>query len=270
MEIEMNLGLALALTSLLLVAGAAIWTNVTGRPLPSGVERGIAFAGTLLAGAALVSHPGAVGFVIAGIAFALGGFFSFLTFMSGLPAQQAAVAVGSNAPDFRSLDADGREFRLSELSGSRVLLKFFRGTWCPYCVADLRLWNEQRGELRALGLTLVAVSHDTVEDLQQFKRKHGWDVKLVADPALEIIRRYNLQNHNFTPKGGPFRDMAIPASILIDTDGKVLWMSQATDFRVRQRPAKVLAAVRAALHGRAKAGEESPRRGYSEIAQEEM
>jgi peroxiredoxin len=70
---------------------------------------------------------------------------------------------------------------------------------------------------------------------------------LVADPDLEIIRRYNLQNRNFTPKGGPFRDMAIPATILIDADGKVLWMSQADDFRVRSHPVNVLAGVRAAL-----------------------
>jgi peroxiredoxin len=244
---EMNIGLALAVTSLLLVAGAFAWTKTTGRPLPPQAERAVAFAGTLLGAAALVSHPGAMGYVFAGTGLLLGGFFSFLTFVSGLPAQQAAVAVGSKAPDFRSFDSDGREFRLSELSGSRVLLKFFRGTWCPYCVADLRLWNAQRGELRALGLKLVAVSHDSVAELRQFKSKHGWDMTLVADPDLEIIRRYNLQNRNFTPKGGPFRDMAIPATILIDADGKVLWMSQADDFRVRSHPVNVLAGVRAAL-----------------------
>jgi len=269
----MNLGLTLALTSLLLVAGAAIWTNISGRPLPPGMERGVALAGTFLAGAALVSHPGAIGYGIAGIAFVLGGFFSFLTFMSGLPEQQAAVGVGHTAPDFHSLDADGREFRLSGLSGSRVLLKFFRGTWCPYCVADLRLWNAYSGELRALGLKLVAVSHDSVEELQRFKRRHDWDMTLVADPTLEIISRYNLQNHNFTPKGGPFRDMAIPATILIDVDSRVLWMNQATDFRVRLHPEKVLVAVRAVLSpGMEKVVSQkgSSRTRYSNVVSEEI
>jgi len=244
----MNPGLTLAVASLLLMAGAVAWTNISGRPLPPTAERAVAFAGLLLSGVALLAHPGAIGYVVAGVAFAASGFFFFLTFMSGLPDQRAAVAVGSRAPDFRALDDDGREFRLSALAGSRVLLKFFRGTWCPYCAADLRLWSEQREALRELGLTLVAVSHDTVEDLRRFKRGRDWDVTFVADPELEIIRRYNLQNHNFTPKGGPFRDMAIPATVLIDTDGKVLWMSQATDFRVRLHPEKVLAEVRAALH----------------------
>ena len=265
----MNIGLAFAVTSLVLVASAFAWTKTSGRPLPPDAERGVAFAGTLLGAVALVSHPGAMGYVIAGIGLALGGFFSFLTFVSGLPDQQAAVAVGSRAPDFRAFDSDGGEFRLSELSGSRVLLKFFRGTWCPYCVADLYLWNAQRGELRALGLKLVAVSHDSVRELRQFKGRHGWDMTLVADPDLEIIRRYNLQNHNFTPKGGPFRDMAIPATILIDADGKVLWMSQASDFRVRPHPAKVLADVRAVL-GPSKPGLAPVRPAYSNVISEEI
>jgi len=243
----MNAGLALAVASPLLVAGAFAWTKMVQRPLPPPMERTVAFAGTLLAVAALLSHPGALGYVVASVGLLLGGFFSFLTFMSGLPDQRAAVAVGSKAPDFHSLDADGREFRLSGLEGSRVLLKFFRGTWCPYCVNDLRLWNERRAELRELALNLVAVSHDSVDELRRFKRGHDWDMTLVSDPDLAIIRRYNLQNRNFTPKGGPFRDMAIPAAILIDRDGKVLWMSQATDFRVRTQPAKVLADIRAAL-----------------------
>src|SRR6185503_1282425 len=199
-----NLGLILALASLFLVAGAFAWTKMTGRPLPPTMERAVAFAGTLLAVAAFLLHPGAVGYVVAGIGLLLGGFFSFLTFVSGLPDQRAAVAVGSKAPDFGSVDADGHEFRLSGFEGSRVLLKFFRGTWCPYCVADLRLWSERQKELRELGLKLVAVSHDSVEDLRRFRRGHDWEMTLVADPDLEIIRRYNLQNRNFTPKGGPF------------------------------------------------------------------
>lgn len=260
----MNTGIALALASLFLMTGAVAWTNISGRPLPPAAERWVAFSGLILSGSALLADPGAIGYAIAGVALAVSGFFFFLTFMSGLPAQRAAVAVGGRAPDFVSVDSDGREFRLSGLAGSRVLLKFFRGTWCPYCVADLRLWNAYRSELRALGLKLVAVSHDSVEELRQFRRKHGWDMTLVADPELEIIRRYNLQNRNFTPKGGPFRDMAIPTTVLIDADGRVLWMSQATDFRVRLHPEKVLAAVRDVL----RPGARAPRRSALPVPEE--
>ncbi len=243
----MNFGLLLALSSFSLILAAVAWTNGVHRPMPPGVERAIAFIGVATAAGAFAFDPGALGKAIAGIALAASAFLSLLTFASGLPRQRAALCVGRRAPDFHGRDADGNDFRLADLAGSRVVLKFFRGTWCPYCVADLRGWNDLGGELRALGLKLVAVSHDSVEELARFKRRHGYDITLVADPGLEIIRRYNLQNRNFTPKGGPFREMAIPATILIDADGTVLWMEQAADFRVRSHPARSLAAMRAAL-----------------------
>jgi peroxiredoxin len=242
----MNPGISLAFASLFLMIGTVVWTNVVG-PFPPRMERAVAFAGTALAGFALALDPGAIGYAIAGVALATAAFFFLLTFMSGLPAQRSAVSVGHPAPDFESRDAEGGAFRLADLRGSRVLLKFFRGAWCPYCVADLRAWNERREELRSLGLELVAVSHDSVDELRRLQRRHDLDMILVGDPGLAIIRRYNLQNRNFTPKRGPFRDMAIPATILVDADGKVLWMEQASDFRARARPDQVLAAVRAVL-----------------------
>lgn len=268
----MNIGMSLALFSLFLIVAATAWTNAAHRPLPPGAERGIAFAGVAAAAGAFAFEPGAFGDAVAGVALAASAFLSFLTFMSGLPAQRPAVSVGRQAPDFRARDSDGRDFRLADLAGSRVVLKFFRGTWCPYCVADLRGWNALGAELRALGLELVAVSHDSVEELARFKRRHGFDMALVADPELQIIRRYNLQNRNFTPKRGPFRDMAIPATILIDADRKVLWMEQATDFRVRSNPVKVLAAIRAALPAGtiAASPKDAPSRPRADFASEEL
>lgn len=102
----MSLGLALGPASVLPVAGAFGWTkNTTGRPLPPTVERSVAFAGTLLAAEALLLHPGAIGYVVAIL----------------------GLVVGAKAPEFGSRDAEGREFRLSGVSGSRALLKLFRG-----------------------------------------------------------------------------------------------------------------------------------------------
>jgi peroxiredoxin len=70
---------------------------------------------------------------------------------------------------------------------------------------------------------------------------------LVADPGLAIHRLYNVQQRNFTPRRGPFRDLAIPTTILIDRDGRVRWLEQAVDFRVRPQAAMVLAKITALL-----------------------
>jgi hypothetical protein len=66
-----------------------------------------------------------------------------------------------------------------------------------------------------------------------------------------VARLYNVQNRNFTPRRGPFRELVIPTSILIDAGGIVRWIDQASDFRQRAPAWAVLAEVQAVLSGRA-------------------
>ncbi|HEV2549386.1 MAG TPA: hypothetical protein VGU20_18860 [Stellaceae bacterium] len=56
-----------------------------------------------------------------------------------------------------------------------------------------------------------------------------------------------MQQRNFTPKRGPFRDLAIPTTLLLDEDGGVLWLEQTSDFRVRPQADALLAKARVLL-----------------------
>ena len=93
----------------------------------------------------------------------------------------------------------------------------------------------------------MAVSPDTNDELKQFQTRRNWDITLLADPEAEVIRLYGVQNRNFAPKRGPFRELAIPTTILIDSDGRVLWMEQTNDFRVRSQAERVLEHIRPIL-----------------------
>jgi peroxiredoxin len=199
----------------------------------------------LLAVAGFVLHPGIIGYVAGGLAVVLALLFLFVTKASDLTAQQPAIAVGDSAPDFTAPDANGQQFWLSSLRGSPVLLKFYRGYWCPYCVGELDQLNRYAKDFAALGVTLVALSSDRVDELQAFRRKHDWAITLLADPALDVHRLYNVQQRNFTPRRGPFRDLAIPSTILIDRDGRVLLIEQSVNFRVRPQADRILAKTKA-------------------------
>jgi len=243
----MNTGTILAVLSLATAAGniatyypKMMSNHATLRPRR---EQALMALALLLALAAFFLQPGIAGYLLGALAIIPASLFLLGTFTSGLPHQKPAVAVDALAPDFSGLDADGKEFRLSDLR-TPVLLKFYRGYWCPYCVAELTQLNEFAKDFAALGIKLVAVSSDRVDELRPFKRKHDWDITLVADPALAIHRLYNVQQRNFTPRRGPFRELAIPTTILIDRDRRVLWLDQAVDLRVRPQAAMVLARAR--------------------------
>ena len=111
----------------------------------------------------------------------------------------------------------------------------------------MQRWHECRQEFADLGVQLVALSPDTVDELKRLQSRHYWNITLLADPAVEVIRLYGLQNRNFAPRRGPVRELAIPTTILIDPAGTVLWIEQTNDFRVRSQAERVLEQIRPLL-----------------------
>jgi peroxiredoxin len=111
----------------------------------------------------------------------------------------------------------------------------------------LQRWHDCAEAFDSLGVQLVAVSPDTVDELKRLHRRRNWKITLLADPQTEVIRLYGIQNRNFAPRRGPFRELAIPTTILIDSSGKVLWIEQTNDFRVRSQAERILEQIRPLL-----------------------
>ncbi|MCZ6643858.1 MAG: hypothetical protein O7F71_19965 [Gammaproteobacteria bacterium] len=65
----------------------------------------------------------------AGWAVGLAVLFVYLTATGAQKVRGATVGVGDTLPSFTAPDDGGHVFDSSSLSGSRVLLKFFRGHW---------------------------------------------------------------------------------------------------------------------------------------------
>jgi peroxiredoxin len=197
---------------------------------------------------ALVVGCGAAGGVAAGLAVVGGVAFLALSAASHQPALTPAVVVGGPVVEFTATDDEGRPFDLASLRGAPLLLKFFRGHWCPYCTAELRRWEELRPELEACGIRFVTVCADTAEQIRAGRGTHGLRAVMVPDPTLAITDRYNLRSpRNFAPKPGVIIPLPIPTTILVDARGIVRWIDQATDYMRRSDPARLLPVIRAML-----------------------
>ena len=246
----MSAGIAVAFASFLVPSACIAWNMGVPRwALKSWIERlatGMSVAFAILA---LIAANGGAALALGIVGLLFSSSLLALTFLSRLPSQRPAVAVGEAAPDFALSDAEGITRRLSDHGGEWVILKFYRGYWCPYCVRDLHDWETMLNDLAARQTRIVAVSPDRVDELREFQSKVGLKMTLLADPHNQVIRRYNLQNRNFTPRRGPFRELVIPTTLLIDDRGIVRWMDQATDFRIRRSAREVMARVDVFLPG---------------------
>lgn len=97
--------------------------RIPNRPF---IHTGLQIAAIGLGIAALVTGQTAV---LGLAAIVLGGFFLWLLTQAGMPKNTIAVHVGEPLLPFVAVTDAGEPFDSSELSGSRVMLKFFRGHW---------------------------------------------------------------------------------------------------------------------------------------------
>lgn len=204
--------------------------------------------GTILGAIAVVLGTGTAGAVAATVAIVGGGIFLALFAGSRQITTPPAVTVGGPVLDFTATDDDDRPFSLASLRGTPYLLKFFRGHWCPFCLAELKRWAELRPELDALGVAFVTVCADTAAEIRTNRVKHGLRAIMVPDPDLAVTDRYRLRNpKNFAPRPGVIIPLPVPTTILVDANGVVRWIDQATDYMRRSDPERVLAVVRSVV-----------------------
>ena len=242
----------LGIATLLLTLGlGALWVGTFLRfTLGRWVQRLLVLCGllailalvTLGAGDGVLDGLVALGALLAAVVYA------FVHAIAPQP-QRRHFSVGDRLPPIRLPDADGAPVDLAAIDGP-VLLKVFRGYWCPFCVAELHAWASLLPELHGLGVAFVALSPDTVPETRLGRELHGWTFPVLSDHDLAVTEALGLRS-NKTLAIGPGRSiarvLAVPTTILVDRDGVVRWIDQATDYRVRSDPSRVLPAVREAL-----------------------
>ncbi|TDO99536.1 peroxiredoxin family protein [Marinomonas balearica] len=196
----------------------------------------------------------------AGFSIAFGSLILFFLSQRKIPLGDLKVKVGDKIQPFTSTTSAGQHFSSDEFHGRRVLLKFYRGGWCPYCVAELAAFNKMAPNLERFNISVYALSKDTPQEANVHKIRDGLDVTLLSDPQLEVIRSYGAEHHKTLGQtknptstlGGvalgfapiKFEAMAIPTTLLIDENGIIRWIDQSDDIRVRSSVDRIMGTIR--------------------------
>jgi peroxiredoxin len=81
---------------------------------------------------------------------------------------------GDQFPDLTLTLPGGGTLALPDaLAGSFGVVLFYRGSWCPYCNAQLRAFQRAAEKLAEVGATVVALSVDDEATTQALIDKHG-------------------------------------------------------------------------------------------------
>ncbi|MUH36455.1 AhpC/TSA family protein [Zobellia amurskyensis] len=104
------------------------------------------------------------------------------------------LAVGDKAPDFTLPNALGKDISLSEmLKSGIVIIKFYRGEWCPICNLDLKEVQSKLPEIKSYGASFLAISPQNPDGALTAKEKNSLDFEVLSDANQNVIKAYNLQ-----------------------------------------------------------------------------
>ena len=78
---------------------------------------------------------------------------------------------------------------------------------------------------------------------------HGLQARMLSAPDLLVTDAFGLRNQGFhsAPPGDDTQALPVPTTLLVDTNGKVLWIDMSENYQRRSDPEVVLAAMQAYL-----------------------
>ncbi len=178
-------------------------------------------------------------------------------FASGI--EERVLPVGALAPEFALIDATGRLVRSADLLAlGPLVVKFFRGRWCPYCVTELEAWRDLYPRLRERGSLMVAIGPQTQRQSDFMAGQHQLPFPMLSDPGCALAERFGIAytvpeyhrdyylsiliNIPFV-NGEPNWRLPIPATFVINPAGRVVFAEAHADFRVRPEPEEALATL---------------------------
>lgn len=150
------------------------------------------------------------------------------------------LKTGDLAPTFKRPADGGDEIDLAALRGQIVVLYLYPKDDTPGCTTEALDFTAAAPAFGEAGAIVIGMSKDSVKKHDNFKAKHGLQVRLVSDPDAEVIDAYG----SWVLKKLYGREyMGIDRStFLIDREGRIarIWHK----VKVKGHVDEVLAAVR--------------------------
>lgn len=157
------------------------------------------------------------------------------------------LSVGNDLPEFTLEDASGKSVRSSEFRGRPNVWLFFRGNWCPLCVAQVQELVDQYKRLEAAGAEVILVSPQSHEKTRELAERFDVKFHFLLDPGSKAARQIQIAHLAGLPpmllKQGYDEDTIFPTVVLTNADGKIIFSDQTDNYRVRPEPETFLSVL---------------------------
>ncbi len=102
------------------------------------------------------------------------------------------INIGDKAPELLGKDENGKEIRLSDFKGKKLVLYFYPKDLTSGCTAEACSFRDHKEELTQAGFEVVGVSVDDEGKHQKFKEKHALNFPLIADVDKQLVEQFGV------------------------------------------------------------------------------
>lgn len=96
------------------------------------------------------------------------------------------LQTGDKAPEILGINQDGKEVKLSDFAGKKLVLYFYPKDNTPGCTAEACSLRDGYDELRKQGYEVIGVSADSASSHQKFIAKQQLPFQLIADTDTKL------------------------------------------------------------------------------------
>ena len=176
------------------------------------------------------------------------GWMAYTTWYSELGDRTAdRIKEDKRLPKINLQTIEGKAITSDEWLGTKRLVIFYYGNWCPICMgqlAELRKFAERFAEN---GVKITLVSPQPEANSRQLAEKYGPLMEFVVDKDSAAAKALGILHDAGVPAGlqmlGYDQDMPKPTAFILDEKGRMLYVDLPENYRVRPRPEDMLKVV---------------------------
>lgn len=170
------------------------------------------------------------------------------------------LPVGATAPVFKQKDQNGEELFLPKLcKEGPVVLMFYRGQWCPVCDKYLSGVQDSMAMINKTGATVLIITPETQANIAKTIDHTSIDAHIISDNSSLLMKAYKVDfqvTEEYQNKireklstdiaqnnGAKLAQLPVPATYIINDQGKVVWRQFDVDYHNRASVSDILQAL---------------------------
>ncbi|MGH1386198.1 peroxiredoxin family protein [Kordia sp.] len=162
-------------------------------------------------------------------------------------AKNSILKVGNTLPLLRFENTAKEEITSEKFAGTPSIYMFYRGNWCPFCMAQIKEMVTHHEELADRNINTVFISSQPHGFSENLAKKYPLDFQFLVDVNGEVAKQLNIFDANGLPFGfqafGFKSHTIMPTIIITDSNEQIVYVNQTDNYRVRPEPSALLKVI---------------------------